>query len=45
MDFKSFESNLSKIENKGTINDYKFESELEKLERSKNSKYVRSSNK
>ena len=38
MDFESFESNLSKIENKGSINDYKFESEIEKMERSENSK-------
>lgn len=34
MEFESFESNLSKIENK-TINDYKFESELERSENSK----------
>ena len=38
MDFESFESNLSKIENKVSINDYKFESEIEKMERSEKSK-------
>ena len=41
MGFESFESNLSKIENNGTVNDYKFESELEKLERSENSKWIK----
>ena len=35
MEFQSFKSNLSKIENKGIINDYKFESELERSENSK----------
>ena len=35
MEIESFESNLQKIENKGTINDYKFESELERSENSK----------
>lgn len=32
MGFESFKSNLETIEENGTINDYKFKSELEKIE-------------